>query len=134
MDSINTKSRKPGHELSLWFATRSVTGRMMLTGLPLLVGSLILLFGFAGKSAEHIIDRAIQRNAHLQAQALRMQMEHILTETRNQLLLLAASPPLIHPTNTLDRAMRSLVTPPIAIICPVSINSGIAIRVKESRP
>lgn len=65
---------------------------MMLTGLPLLVGSLILLFGFAGKSAEHIIDRAIQRNAHLQAQALRMQMEHILTETRNQLLLLAAGP------------------------------------------
>lgn len=92
MDSINAKSRNPGHGFPLWFATRSVTGRMLLTGLPLLVGSLILLFGFAGKSAEYIIDRAIHRNAQLQAQALGLRMEHILTETRNQLLLLATGP------------------------------------------
>lgn len=92
MSSGNAKSRNISRGFKYWFATRSLTVRMLLAGLPLLAGVLAVLFGFAAKSAESAIDRAIKRSAQLQAQALGMQLEHILNQARNQLMLLATGP------------------------------------------
>ena len=43
-------------------------------------------------------------------------------------------PPRIHPTRTWAKSTRRLDTPPLFINSPVSINSGMAIKVKLSTP
>lgn len=74
-----------------FFVNRSMTSRVLLLGLPLLTLVLLLVFLATGRSIEALVNRAIARNAQLHAQAMSLSLEQILTETRNQLLILAAS-------------------------------------------
>lgn len=78
-------------ETTRFFVNRSTTSRVLLLGLPLLTLVLLLVFLATGRSIEALVNRAIARNAQLQAQAMSLSLEQILTETRNQLLILAAS-------------------------------------------
>lgn len=77
-------------ETTRFFVNRSMTSRVLLLGLPLLTLVLLLVFLATGRSIEALVNRAIARNAQLQAQAMSLSLEQILTETRNQLLILAA--------------------------------------------
>ena len=77
-------------ETTRFFVNRSMTSRVLLLGLPLLTLVLLLVFLATGRSIEARVNRAIARNAQLQAQAMSLSLEQILTETRNQLLILAA--------------------------------------------
>ena len=77
-------------ETTLFFVNRSMTSRVLLLGLPLLTLVLLLVFLATGRSIEALVNRAIARNAQLHAQAMSLSLEQILTETRNQLLILAA--------------------------------------------
>ena len=77
-------------ETTRFFVNRSMTSRVLLLGLPLLTLVLLLVFLATGRSIEAMVNRAIARNAQLHAQAMRLSLEQILTETRNQLLILAA--------------------------------------------
>lgn len=77
-------------ETTRFFVNRSMTSRVLLLGLPLLTLALLLVFLATGRSIEALVNRAIARNAQLQAQAMSLSLEQILTETRNQLLILAA--------------------------------------------
>ena len=77
-------------ETTRFFVNRSMTSRVLLLGLPLLTLVLLLVFLATGCSIEALVNRAIARNAQLQAQAMSLSLEQILTETRNQLLILAA--------------------------------------------
>lgn len=77
-------------ETTRFFVNRSMTSRVFLLGLPLLTLVLLLVFLATGRSIEALVNRAIARNAQLQAQAMSLSLEQILTETRNQLLILAA--------------------------------------------
>lgn len=77
-------------ETTRFFVNRSMTSRVLLLGLPLLTLVLLLVFLATGRSIETLVNRAIARNAQLQAQAMSLSLEQILTETRNQLLILAA--------------------------------------------
>ena len=77
-------------ETTRFFVNRSMTSRVLLLGLPLLTLVLLLFFLATGRSIEALVNRAIARNAQLQAQAMSLSLEQILTETRNQLLILAA--------------------------------------------
>ena len=77
-------------ETTRFFVNRSMTSRVLLLGLPLLTLVLLLVFLATGRSIEALVNRAIARNSQLQAQAMSLSLEQILTETRNQLLILAA--------------------------------------------
>lgn len=77
-------------ETTRFFVSRSMTSRVLLLGLPLLTLVLLLVFLATGRSIEAMVNRAIARNAQLHAQAMSLSLEQILTETRNQLLILAA--------------------------------------------
>ena len=77
-------------ETTRFFVNRSMTSRVLLLGLPLLTLVLLLVFLATGRSIEALVNRAIARNAQLQAQAMSLSLEQILTEARNQLLILAA--------------------------------------------
>ena len=77
-------------ETTRFFVNRSMTSRVLLLGLPLLTLILLLVFLATGRSIEAMVNRAIARNAQLHAQAMSLSLEQILTETRNQLLILAA--------------------------------------------
>ena len=77
-------------ETTRFFVNRSMTSRVILLGLPLLTLVLLLVFLATGRSIEALVNRAIARNAQLHAQAMSLSLEQILTETRNQLLILAA--------------------------------------------
>mgnify|MGYP003370489591 FL=1 len=77
-------------ETTRFFVNRSMTSRVLLLGLPLFTLVLLLVFLATGRSIEALVNRAIARNAQLQAQAMSLSLEQILTETRNQLLILAA--------------------------------------------
>ena len=77
-------------ETTRFFVNRSMTSRVLLLGLPLLTLVLLLVFLATGRSIEALVNRAIARNAHLHAPAMSLSLAQILTETRNQLLILAA--------------------------------------------
>lgn len=77
-------------ETTRFFVNRSMTSRVLLLGLPLLTLVLLLVFLATGRSIEALVNHAIARNAQLHAQAMSLSLEQILTETRNQLLILAA--------------------------------------------
>lgn len=77
-------------ETTRFFVNRSMTSRVLLLGLPLLTLVLLLVFLATGRSIEAMVNRAIARNAQLHAQAMSLSLEQILTEARNQLLILAA--------------------------------------------
>lgn len=77
-------------ETTRFFVNRSMTSRVLLLSLPLLTLVLLLVFLATGRSIEAMVNRAIARNAQLHAQAMSLSLEQILTETRNQLLILAA--------------------------------------------
>lgn len=77
-------------ETTRFFVNRSMTSRVLLLGLPLLTLVLLLVFLATGRSIEALVNRAIARNAQLHAQAMSLSLEQILTETRNQLLILVA--------------------------------------------
>lgn len=77
-------------ETTRFFVNRSMASRVLLLGLPLLTLVLLLVFLATGRSIEALVNRAIARNAQLHAQAMSLSLEQILTETRNQLLILAA--------------------------------------------
>ena len=77
-------------ETARFFVNRSMTSRVLLLGLPLLTLILLLVFLATGRSIEALVNRAIARNAQLHAQAMSLSLEQILTETRNQLLILSA--------------------------------------------
>ena len=77
-------------ETTRFFVNRSMTSRVLLLGLPLLTLVLLLVFLATGRSIEAMVNRAIARNAQLHAQAMSLSLEQILTETRNQILILAA--------------------------------------------
>lgn len=77
-------------ETTRFFVNRSMTSRVLLLGLPLLTLVLLLVFLATGRSIEAMVNRAIARNAQLHAQVMSLSLEQILTETRNQLLILAA--------------------------------------------
>ncbi len=77
-------------ETTRLFVNRSMTSRVLLLGLPLLTLVLLIVFLATGRNIENLVNRAIARNAQLQAQAMSLSLEQILTETRNQLLILAA--------------------------------------------
>ena len=77
-------------DITSFFMNRSLVRRMLILGLPPLGGVLLLIFVATGSSIENIVNRAIARNAQLQAQGMRLALEHALAETRNQLLILAA--------------------------------------------
>lgn len=77
-------------ETTRFFVNRSMTSRVLLLGLPLLTLVLLLVFLATGRSIEALVNRAIARNAQLHAQAMSLSLEQSLTETRNQLLILAA--------------------------------------------
>lgn len=76
-------------ETTRFLVNRSMTSRVLLLGLPLLTLVLLLVFLATGRSIEAMVNRAIARNAQLHAQAMSLSLEQILTETRNQLLILA---------------------------------------------
>ena len=63
---------------------------MLTLGIPLLACLLLIIFAIVGGITNGIVQRAISRNAHLQAQAMGHEMERLLNETRDQLLILAA--------------------------------------------
>ncbi|SCM74213.1 sigma 54-interacting transcriptional regulator [Desulfovibrio sp. 86] len=77
-------------DITSFLMNRSLVSRMLILGLPLLAVVLLLIFVATGSSIENIVNRAIARNAQLQAQGMRLALEHALAETRNQLLILAA--------------------------------------------
>ena len=77
-------------EFATFFMNRGMANRMLMLGLPILALVLLIIFTATGSSIEGILDRAIARNAHLQSQAMRLAVEQVLEETRNQLLILAA--------------------------------------------
>lgn len=77
-------------EFAAFFMNRGLANRMLMLGLPVLALVLLIIFTATGSSVEGILDRAIARNAQLQSQAMRLAMEQVLEETRNQLLILAA--------------------------------------------
>ena len=77
-------------DITSFFMNRSLVSRMLMLGIPLLTVVLLLIFVATGSSIEHIVNRAIARNAQLQAQGMRLALEQALAETRNQLLILAA--------------------------------------------
>ena len=77
-------------ETTRFFVNRSMTSRVLLLGLPLLTLVLLLVFLATGRSIEAMVNRAIARNAQLHAQAMSLSLAQNLTETRNQLLILAA--------------------------------------------
>lgn len=77
-------------EMPPFMANRSLAGRILLPGLPMLATVLIVVFFAAGKNVEKLVDHAISRNAQLRAQAISLSLEYILQETRNHLLVMAA--------------------------------------------
>ena len=66
-------------DVTTFFMNRSLVSRMLILGLPLLTLVLLLIFLATSSSIEHIINRAIARNAQLQAQA--MSLAHSSTST-----------------------------------------------------
>lgn len=72
------------------FFEKSLTSRMLILGLPVLVAVLFLIFAASGSGIKYVLNRAIARNIQLQAQAMSLAMEQALEVTRNQLLILAA--------------------------------------------
>lgn len=72
------------------FAGLSITGRTLAIGIPLLGGLLLVIFWITGRLSDDMINRAIARNARLQALVISHEFERIIDETRNQLLVLAA--------------------------------------------
>lgn len=79
-------------EKPLFLTANGLTSRVLLLGIPLLTAILMLVFYAASRGAEEIVDSAIARSARLRAQTISFAMEHILRETRDQLLLLASGP------------------------------------------
>ncbi|MDO5484240.1 MAG: sigma 54-interacting transcriptional regulator, partial [Desulfovibrionaceae bacterium] len=65
-----------------------LTGQMLLLGLPLVGMVFLLVFFSMSMGVEAVLQRAIARNAQLQAQAMSLGLEQILAEARNQLLIL----------------------------------------------
>lgn len=82
--------RSSSLDIPPFLVTHSLASRMLLLGLPLLAAVLLLIFFATGRSIESIVNRAIARNAQLQAQAMSLALGQILDETRNQLLILSA--------------------------------------------
>lgn len=82
--------RSSSLDIPPFLVSRSLASRMLLLGLPLLAAVLLLIFLATGQSIESIVNRAIARNAQLQAQAMSLALGQILDETRNQLLILSA--------------------------------------------
>lgn len=72
------------------FASWSLTRRMLSIGLPPFAIAIVIIFGIIGTTTQGIVQRAISRNTHLQAQAMGHEVERLLNETRDQLLILAA--------------------------------------------
>lgn len=75
-----------------FFSRGTLAAQAMWLGIPLLAAVLSAAFLFAAFSAEKIANRAITRNAQLQARAIGASLEHMLAEARNLLLLLASGP------------------------------------------
>ena len=59
-------------DITSFFMNRSLVSRMLILGLPLLTVVLLLIFVATGSSIENIVNRAIARNAQLQAQGMRL--------------------------------------------------------------
>lgn len=71
-------------------APGALAPRALLIGMPLICLILIPVFFIVGKNVQEVLNRANARNANLQAQAMSASLEHVLRETRNQLLILGA--------------------------------------------
>ena len=68
-------------DITSFFMNRSLVSRMLILGLPLLTVVLLLIFVATGSSIENIVNRAIARNAQLQAQGMTLIVSsHILSE------------------------------------------------------
>ncbi len=74
------------------FLRRSFTTRLLMLGLPGAALLLLCLLAFVSRNAGTAVTAALERNAQLRAGSVALILEQIFTETRNQLLILAAGP------------------------------------------
>lgn len=80
------------YDTALLFLRRSVTTRLLAIGLPGAALLILCLLAFVSRNAGIAIGTALERNAQLRAGSVALILEQIFTETRNQLLILAAGP------------------------------------------
>ena len=80
------------YDTVLLFLRRSVTTRLLAVGLPGVALLLLCLIAFVSRNTGTAITAALERNAQLRAGSVSLILEQIFTETRNQLLILAAGP------------------------------------------
>lgn len=80
------------YDTALLFLRRSVTTRLLAVGLPGAAILLLCLIAFVSRNTGTAITAALERNAQLRAGSVSLILEQIFTETRNQLLILAAGP------------------------------------------
>lgn len=80
------------YDTALLFLRRSVTTRLLAVGLPGVALLLLCLIAFVSRNTGTAITAALERNAQLRAGSVSLILEQIFTETRNQLLILAAGP------------------------------------------
>lgn len=80
------------YDTALLFLRRSFATRLLAVGLPGVAVLLLCLFAFVSRNAGTAVTAALERNAQLRAGSVALILEQIFTETRNQLLILAAGP------------------------------------------
>lgn len=74
------------------FLKRSIATQLLAIGLPGAALLLLCLLAFVSRNTGTVITAALERNAQLRAGSVALILEQIFTETRNQLLILAAGP------------------------------------------
>lgn len=73
-----------------FFLNKSLVWRVLIIGIPLISLSLFVVLAFTCNEVENIITTAIARNEQMHAEALSLTFEQMLTDSRNQLQVLAA--------------------------------------------
>lgn len=80
------------YDTALLFLKRSIAARLLAVGLPGVALLLLCLLAFVSRNTGTAVTAALERNAQLRAGSVALILEQIFTETRNQLLILAAGP------------------------------------------
>ena len=80
------------YDTAMLFLKRSIATQLLAIGLPGAALLLLCLLAFVSRNTGTVITAALERNAQLRAGSVALILEQIFTETRNQLLILAAGP------------------------------------------